>query len=77
MSLLLATVSVHALMEPTEILAFVISNVKPCAAPDVEMMMVWIELKKRFEGTLTSFDHTKLDAFLRELIVQLHDDEKQ
>eukprot|EP00971_Amphidinium_carterae_P327077 6458242-Amphidinium_carterae.2 len=42
-------VSVHALMEPKEILAFVIGNVKHCSTNDLELSMTWIELKKKYD----------------------------
>eukprot|EP00971_Amphidinium_carterae_P074004 1463017-Amphidinium_carterae.1 len=45
--------------------------VKPCYSQDVEMTMAWIALKTKFEVTLKSFDHVKLDGLLRELIVKL------
>eukprot|EP00971_Amphidinium_carterae_P107556 2130294-Amphidinium_carterae.2 len=63
--------SVHAMMEPKEIRAFVIGNVKHCTAQDPKMSMVWIDLKKRYEVTLKTFSHDKLESLLRELIVQM------
>eukprot|EP00971_Amphidinium_carterae_P052625 1035855-Amphidinium_carterae.2 len=64
-------VSVNASMEPKEILAFVMSNVKPTTANDLELSMTWIDLKKRYDVTLKTFSHEKLELLLRELI-QLH-----
>eukprot|EP00971_Amphidinium_carterae_P078836 1559772-Amphidinium_carterae.1 len=59
------------MIEPKEVLAFAHGIVKPCYANDVEMTMAWIELKTKFEVTLKSFNHEKLDGLLRELIVKL------
>eukprot|EP00971_Amphidinium_carterae_P264361 5244063-Amphidinium_carterae.1 len=35
------------------------------------MTVAWIELKSKFEVTLKSFSHEKLDGLLHELIVKL------
>eukprot|EP00971_Amphidinium_carterae_P132103 2616874-Amphidinium_carterae.1 len=64
-------VSVKAMIEPKEVLAFVHGIVRLCYANDVEMNMAWTELKNKFEVTLKSFDNAKLDGLLRELIVKL------
>eukprot|EP00971_Amphidinium_carterae_P349270 6490934-Amphidinium_carterae.1 len=61
-------VSVKAMLEPKEVLAFVHGVIKHSYAHDVEMAMAWIALKERFQVTLKTFDHEKMDGLLRELI---------
>eukprot|EP00971_Amphidinium_carterae_P126208 2500242-Amphidinium_carterae.1 len=65
------TVAVSYIMVPKEILAFVMGNVKPCTSNDLEISMTWIDLKKKYEVSLNTFSHEKLEPLLQKLIVQM------
>eukprot|EP00971_Amphidinium_carterae_P168193 3332473-Amphidinium_carterae.2 len=62
--------TVKVLLEPKEVLAFVYNIVKHSFTNDIEMNMGWIEMKNKFQVTRKAFDHTSLEALLRELIVR-------
>eukprot|EP00971_Amphidinium_carterae_P203109 4030905-Amphidinium_carterae.1 len=64
-------VSVNVFMEPKEILAFVMGNVKLATANDLELSLTLIDLKKIYDVTWKMFSHQKLESLLRELIVQI------
>eukprot|EP00971_Amphidinium_carterae_P173526 3439817-Amphidinium_carterae.1 len=60
--------TVKVMLEPKEVLAFVYNIVKHSFNNDIEMN---IEMKNKFQVTHKAFDHTSLEALLRELIVKL------
>eukprot|EP00971_Amphidinium_carterae_P142246 2817772-Amphidinium_carterae.1 len=63
--------TVKVMLEPKEVLAFVYNTVQYSFKTDMEMNMEWITMKNKFQVTHKNFNHTDLEALLRELVVKL------